>query len=95
MLHALSLSLQGATFHVSAAGNAQVRKQGVKNIHARIHGQLTTLPRIISVMYATYNPYKHTNFVCAATGEELHNRYWDYVRCSVVEGKPLVEICWA
>jgi hypothetical protein len=63
--HAAGLTLDDVTFVVSAAGNARVRREGRKNVHAFARGRLADLsgmPDDDSVE-VTYNPYKHTTFV--------------------------------
>lgn len=64
--HLDSLVLSDVTFHVSAAGNARVRSEGRKNVHAFARGTVvSTEPEPVPAGAAdiTYNPHKHTTFV--------------------------------
>ena len=64
--HAHSIWLKNARYNVSQAGNAKVRREGKKNVHATVSGYLTlTLPD--HTHRITYNPYKHFSFVYDAT----------------------------
>lgn len=84
VLHRRALVLRTCTFHVSSAGRERVRREGRKNVHAVVRGELTTLMPPLSRYYACgywaivhYNPYVHECFV-------------DYSVCPVV-GALLVE----
>jgi len=63
------ISLMNPVFRVSKKGNERVRKEGRKNVHAKIHG--TRMRGKTSTMKGsnwhriTYNPYKHQHFVLA------------------------------
>lgn len=69
--HVDAITLVNVTFRVSAAGNARVRREGRKNVHAFARGTVVssgiaaTSSRAVAV---TYNPHKHTTFVEKATG---------------------------
>tara|TARA_R110002020_G_scaffold131844_1_gene294599 strand:+ start:62 stop:463 length:402 start_codon:yes stop_codon:yes gene_type:complete len=63
--HLRQLVLTDVTFVVQPAGNARVRREKRKNVHAWAKGTLIdyyagSWPRWEEV---TYNPYKHTSFV--------------------------------
>lgn len=88
--HAKSVKLTDVRFRVSAAGNARVRSEGRKNVHAFARGTLAgfsvlgTLPAY--GVPVTYNPYKHTTFVEKNTGRPVHgaNVAWLFGRTVVV-----------
>lgn len=60
--HLDTVYLADVTFVVSAAGNARVRAEGRKNVHAFARGTVTSGP-LSGGVPITYNPYKHTTFV--------------------------------
>jgi hypothetical protein len=62
--HALSLSLNDAKFVIQKAGQARVRKQHKKYVHAFVVGTLTDEQRA-TFLRITYNPYIHDTFVIA------------------------------
>ena len=57
------------------AGQAKVRAEGRKNVHATLSGNLMTnldsLPHGDNAEFATYNPYKNDTFVDKYTGEPV------------------------
>ncbi len=67
------ISLLNPVFRVSEKGNERVRKEGRKNVHAKIHGErmkghastktLATQHPDSEWYKITYNPYKHKDFV--------------------------------
>ena len=67
------ISLMNPVFRVSKKGNERVRKEGRKNVHAKIHGTRMKgkweglRPRNPENDWhrITYNPYKHQHFVLA------------------------------
>lgn len=63
------LFLENVTLKVSAKGNARVRSEGKKNVHAFVCG--TFVPGGVDVVGTeraiTYNPYRYTTFVDKAT----------------------------
>jgi hypothetical protein len=73
--HAKNIVLTDVTFRVSAAGNARVRAEGRKNVHAFARGTVSSfggiLPHDDSVS-VTYNPYKYTTFVEEVTKRPVH-----------------------
>ena len=68
--HARALILVDATWHVSPGGNARVRREGRKNVHAFARGarshlgyeRLSTLGQWPKFDRVTYNPYTDTQF---------------------------------
>ena len=71
--HAHLLSLRDCKFLVGKAGQARVRREGKKNVHAGVSGYLLTDPCSVDRMvwngfydkqvWVMYNPYKHDTFV--------------------------------
>ena len=71
--HAGLLSLRDCKFLVGKAGQARVRREGKKNVHAGVSGYLLTDPCSVDRMvwngfydkqvWVMYNPYKHEMFV--------------------------------
>lgn len=79
--HLRNVVLTDVKFRVSAAGNARVRSEGRKNVHAFARGTFMgggglipqTLPTEPSdIIEVTYNPYKYTTFVDKATEAPVH-----------------------
>ena len=73
MDHAHLLSLRDCKFLVGKAGQARVRREGKKNVHAGVSGYLLEDPCSVDRMvwngfydkqvWVMYNPYKHETFV--------------------------------
>jgi len=66
--HAAQVVLSDVTFRVSAAGNARVRREGKKNVHAFARGTVVSIGTLFTIegsVGVTYNPYKYTTFVNA------------------------------
>lgn len=64
-----NLNIKNARFIVQPAGNARVRREGRKNVHAFIRGNLTWDPYPENMIWegrrVTYDPYQHESFVWA------------------------------
>lgn len=75
--HATELVLSDVTFRVSAAGNARVRVEGRKNVHAFARGTLHNLGSMLvpsdDSVKVTYNPYKFTTFVTEKRKRPVHS----------------------
>lgn len=68
------IDMQDVTFHVQPAGNAKVRKQKRKNVHAYVKGYLAPDNRYVSIEKIgeiTYNPYKYKTFVWKETEDPV------------------------
>lgn len=79
--HLDALVLSDVRFRVSAAGNARVRSEGRKNVHAFARGTVVSVGESVpseSATSVTYNPYQYTTFVEADTGTPVHdaNMVW-------------------
>lgn len=83
--HLDNLILHNVTFRVSAAGNARVRREGRKNVHAFARGTYmgTDYKRPpFGGTNVTYNPYKYTTFVDAADETPVHR-----ARLAIFDGR--------
>jgi uncharacterized protein YycO len=90
--HAGMLCLTDAKFHVQPAGQAKVRREKRKNVHAYISGDLG--PKQIMSEFSNdksdlavkvkYNPYKYDFFV-DENGNEMRDKY----DCAFVIGKDI------
>jgi len=78
--HADMIVLHDVKFHVQPAGQAKVRKNKRKNVHAYVAGEMKPKQLIAHRSYeeldqVKYNPYKNDFFVDAKTGEEMRDTY--------------------
>ena len=70
-MHADRLTLKDATFHVQPAGNARVRREGVKNVHAYVKGTLMSLQLTFAgEVEVKYNPYAVDYFYLRTSPKE-------------------------
>jgi hypothetical protein len=72
--HVTAFTLYDAKFVVRKAGQAKVRREGKKNVHAfavGTGGLRDGVATCLSGRPVTYNPYKHDTFVFADTGEPV------------------------
>lgn len=104
VLHAKSLTLQAAEFHVSESGRQRVLREKRKNVHAVVRGTLVaytaldgthvndrTRFRDESVTDVTYNPYKYETFVVRGTEQPVKSAHWvrfEERRCMVDVWEP-------
>ena len=91
--HLLKFVLKDCVLRVQPAGNARVRKEMRKNVHAYIKG----MPRCYEEYYdrvpwfveeigqATYNPYKHDTFVMVDTGKPIYEA--DFIDLATYQDK--------
>ena len=78
--HADIIVLHDVKFHVQPAGQAKVRKNKRKNVHAYVAGEMRPKQMVAKQSYeeldqVKYNPYKNDFFVDAKTGEEMRDVY--------------------
>jgi len=88
--HADGVILDNARFLVGKKGQAKVRAEGRKNVHAKVSGvdaeimpehRVRTVPERLSAYLATgwrmasYNPYVTDTFIDQLTGEPVHHAY--------------------
>ena len=72
--HVTAFTMYDAKFVVRPAGQAKVRREGKKNVHAfavGTGGLRDGIATCLSGKPVTYNPYKHDTFVFADTGEPV------------------------
>ena len=97
--HDTFFALSNPTFNVAKAGQAKVRAEGRKNVHATLSGNLMTdndlgdLPNGDTAEFATYNPYKNDTFVDKYTGEPVLNAR--FAQLMVVKGKSPLIAYWS
>ena len=84
----VDVSLVNARFVVQAGGNAKVRREKCKLVHAYIAGLFTTDLDSPSWIGVTYNPYKHTSFVRRDNGAAVQGA--NRVRCLTIDGRAAV-----
>jgi hypothetical protein len=83
--HLFYLDMQDVTFHVQPAGNAKVRREKKKNVHAYVKGMLAPDYRyrnLTRIGYITYNPYKYQTFVWENNKEPIHSAEWVSLDCN-------------
>ena len=76
--HTACVNLKDCRFLVGKAGQARVRREGKKNVHAGVSGYIQSdIPWWVgnTTCFVTYNPYKHDTFI-QRTGvcDDLHPR---------------------
>lgn len=102
--HADGVILDNARFLVGKKGQAKVRAEGRKNVHAKVSGvdaeimpdhRIRTIPeRLGSYLatgwrLATYNPYKHDWFIDKITGLNIFEAK-RVVLVNPINGSPLI-----
>ena len=86
VMHTPYVVLKDCTFVVQPAGNARVRKEQQKNIHAFVRGKLSSAQECNDereayqsetekIVDVGYNPYLHTTFV-DTMGNPIHSAEW-------------------
>lgn len=90
--HPKAICLKNCTLVVQPAGNARVRNEGRKNVHAFVRGEVM-MAHDHSIMepYAdadqvTYNPYENTTFVDKETGEPVTEADYVYLDAASYPG---------
>jgi hypothetical protein len=75
--YANTVILKNVQFKVSKSGQARVRKEKRKNVHAFVMGDIIAeLPENTNIFHATYNPYKDDGFHLKDGGSTLtHARF--------------------
>ena len=94
VVHSDFVEIKEPQFVVQQGGNARVRREKRKNVHAFVRGYLTDRVGIFpkSQKLVTYNPYKHTSFVECGTDESICSA--QYAVLDITDKKPLVEALW-
>ena len=97
--------LKDARFLVGKAGQARVRAEGRKNVHAGVSGlNIVNLPLRVRVdaysdewRTVTYNPYRHDSFVLVGGNGSQHGQKpvssATYAVMEIIPGKP--PVVWA
>ena len=94
VIHADFVEIKEPQFVVQQGGNARVRREKRKNVHAFVRGYLTERVGIYpkNQKLVTYNPYKHTSFVERGTDKPICNA--EYAVLDINNKRPLVEALW-
>ena len=94
VIHADFVEIKEPQFVVQQGGNARVRREKRKNVHAFVRGYLTERVGIFpkNQKLVTYNPYTHTSFVERGTDKPICNA--EYAVLDINNKRPLVEALW-
>ena len=94
VIHADFVEIKEPQFVVQQGGNARVRREKRKNVHAFVRGYLSDRVGIFpkNQKLVTYNPYKHTSFVERGTDKPICNA--EYAVLDINNKRPLVEALW-
>ena len=94
VIHADFVEIKEPQFVVQQGGNARVRREKRKNVHAFVRGYLTERVGIFpkNQKLVTYNPYKHTSFVERGTDKPICNA--EYAVLDINNKRPLVAALW-
>ena len=94
VIHADFVEIKEPQFVVQQGGNARVRREKRKNVHAFVRGYLTERVGIFpkNQKLVTYNPYKHTSFVERGTDKPICNA--EYAVLDINNKRPLVGALW-
>lgn len=92
--HRRYVALTDVTFHVSPAGNARVRAERKKHVHAWVTGTLVDPDTALDVAIKTggesrrftYNPYAHTTFVDKLDEQPVTSSPFVLMACSRLSG---------
>lgn len=67
MCHTDEVHIDNPTFVVRKAGRERVLREGRKNVHAFVRGDITVFndfnPHCVDCTVVSYNPYKHDTFI--------------------------------
>lgn len=69
--HEQAITLKDCSFHVGEGGRQRVIREGQKNVHAYVRGELVTLKRLKGRF--TYDPYLRGDFFDKKTGKTINN----------------------
>ena len=94
VVHSDFVEIKEPQFVVQQGGNARVRREKRKNVHAFVRGYLTDRVGIFpkNQKLVTYNPFKHTSFVERGTDKPICSA--QYAVLDITDKKPLVEALW-
>ena len=97
--HGNQFFLSKARFNVGKAGNAKVRAEGKKNVHATVSGILEPFNEDYikgtfayctdhnPARWATYNPYNNETFVDTVTGKPVYKAELVYLFSRTIDGR--------
>ena len=89
--HANLIHLKDCRFLVGKAGQARVRREKKKNVHAGVSGYLAIPPFPSSLgCYVMYNPYKHDTFVQRDHQFPAPVTESEFAKMYILDGKPVV-----
>ena len=90
--HAESVAVDLPEFVVRQAGRERVLKEGKKNVHAFVVGEVDydSFYNLGHGTKITYNPYKFNSFVIADTKEQVGSP--SVAIMGIVNNKPLIEV---
>ena len=95
LTHTSLIFLKDCRFLVGKAGQARVRREGKKNVHAGVSGY--PVDYVVGIpgkaKEITYNPYKHKTFVDKKTGRAV--KVSDYAVLTCGNGWQDVEGIWS
>jgi len=81
--HRSSLVLKDATFNVQKGGRQRVLREGKKNVHASIRGEMFESVPLQLILLGhlkfreiTYDPYKFSTFVYSVNSEPITDAEW-------------------
>ena len=94
VVHSDFVEIKEPQFVVQQGGNARVRREKRKNVHAFVRGYLTDRVGIFpkNQKLVTNTPYKHTSFVERGTDKAICRA--QYAELDITDKKPLVEALW-
>jgi len=70
--HVRNIHIKDATLVVRPAGRARVLREGRKNVHAFVKGEVCTVGGVpLNICEVVYNPYNHLSFVEKVTGKPV------------------------
>jgi len=71
----MGVELKNVSFVVGQKGRERVLREKRKNVHAVVRGELINFESKSTdgLQRVTYNPYKNSSFVLAATGEPIYS----------------------
>lgn len=100
--HSESLRLKDCVFHVGKAGQAKVRKEKRKNVHAWVRGTFIGTPPFVLPHTLKYNPYLNDTFVVEIAqrdtpveGAKQVSMHTEEVGGPLVNGRRPILTCYA
>lgn len=69
--HASRLTLSGCTFVVSACGRERCLRDGHRNVHAFVKGEVSNEESVVRGVRVGYNPWRSPHFTRKDNGEKV------------------------